>query len=82
MFASNRRPLRKSVGNLAGTGDWYLVRKWVGSRYYLTEQGTAIAVRAQEIGGRAVLSGPYETKRQALDSRPIAEVFHALKGGK
>lgn len=57
---SNRRPLRRSVGNLAGTRDWYLV---------LGPRGKQIPVREIDLAGRERVAGPYETKSQAMDER-------------
>lgn len=56
---ANVRPLRKSVGNLAGTQDWYLVAGPKGQT----------PVREADLAGREAVAGPYESKAQALCER-------------
>ena len=60
MRFSHIRPLRKRVGNLAGTQDWYLV---------LGPRGKQVPVRKLDLAGREPVAGPYETKDQAMCER-------------
>lgn len=56
----NIRPLRGSVGNIAGTADWYLV---------ISPRGKQVPVRGMDLNGRQPVQGPYETRTQAMNER-------------